>query len=25
MAKGFPLANKEIAAQVIAKHSGESK
>jgi len=25
MAKGFPLANKEIAAEVIAKHSGESK
>ncbi len=25
LAKGFPLANKEIAAEVIAKHSGESK
>jgi glycyl-tRNA synthetase alpha chain len=25
MAKGFPLANKEIGAEVIAKHSGESK
>ena len=25
MAKGFPLANKEIAAEVIAKYSGESK
>lgn len=25
MAKGFPLANKKIAAEVIAKHSGESK
>lgn len=25
MAKGFPLANKEIAAEVITKHSGESK
>lgn len=25
MAKGFPLANKEIAAEVIAKHSGEAK
>ena len=25
MAKGFPLANKEIAAEVIARHSGESK
>jgi glycyl-tRNA synthetase alpha chain len=25
MAKGFPLANKEIAAEVMAKHSGESK
>jgi glycyl-tRNA synthetase alpha chain len=25
MAKGFPLANKEIAAEVMAKHSGESQ
>jgi glycyl-tRNA synthetase alpha chain len=25
MAKGFPLAQKEIASEVIAKHSGESK
>lgn len=25
MDKGFPLANQEIAAEVIAKHSGESK
>lgn len=25
MAKGFPLANKKIAAEVIAKYSGESK